>query len=119
VSLLLLSSRPRLHLLLNSVLNVFLCCSACNVLDASNISSAHHGNETLDEHNIQNYENTTLFFISSFQYLIVAIVFSKGKPFRQPCYKNCKSFLTIYSSKWLGTYLSMAWLQFCCASSAV
>uniref|UniRef100_A0A8C2YCD9 Polyamine-transporting ATPase 13A3 n=1 Tax=Coturnix japonica TaxID=93934 RepID=A0A8C2YCD9_COTJA len=66
-----------------------LCCSACNVLDASNISSAHYGNETLDdEHNIKNYENTTLFFISSFQYLIVAIVFSKGKPFRQPCYKN-------------------------------
>jgi hypothetical protein len=31
-----------------------------------------------------------VFFISSFQYLIVAIAFSKGKPFRQPCYKNCK-----------------------------
>ncbi|NXX87004.1 AT133 ATPase, partial [Urocolius indicus] len=61
---------------------------ACNVLDA-NTSSAHQANETLhDEHNIKNYENTTLFFISSFQYLIVAIVFSKGKPFRQPCYKN-------------------------------
>ncbi|NXM65578.1 AT133 ATPase, partial [Serilophus lunatus] len=62
---------------------------ACNVLNIMNTSSAHHGNETLDdEHNIKNYENTTLFFISSFQYLIVAIVFSKGKPFRQPCYKN-------------------------------
>ncbi|NWY73439.1 AT133 ATPase, partial [Erithacus rubecula] len=62
---------------------------ACNVLDAKNTSSAHQGNETIhDEHYIKNYENTTLFFISSFQYLIVAIVFSKGKPFRQPCYKN-------------------------------
>ncbi|XP_072722511.1 polyamine-transporting ATPase 13A3 isoform X4 [Ciconia boyciana] len=62
---------------------------ACNVLDATNTSSAHNGNETLhDEHYIKNYENTTLFFISSFQYLIVAIVFSKGKPFREPCYKN-------------------------------
>uniref|UniRef100_A0A8B9CDN7 Polyamine-transporting ATPase 13A3 n=1 Tax=Anser brachyrhynchus TaxID=132585 RepID=A0A8B9CDN7_9AVES len=62
---------------------------ACNILDATNTSSAHDGNEThQDEHNIKNYENTTLFFISSFQYLIVAIVFSKGKPFRQPCYKN-------------------------------
>ncbi|XP_063264045.1 polyamine-transporting ATPase 13A3 isoform X2 [Prinia subflava] len=62
---------------------------ACNMLDAKNTSSAHHENETIhDEHYIKNYENTTLFFISSFQYLIVAIVFSKGKPFRQPCYKN-------------------------------
>ncbi|XP_063772495.1 polyamine-transporting ATPase 13A3 isoform X2 [Pseudophryne corroboree] len=58
--------------------------------DACNISSDdHHDNSSVhDEHNIKNFENTTLFFVSSFQYLIVAVVFSKGKPFRQPCYKN-------------------------------
>ncbi|XP_042699786.1 polyamine-transporting ATPase 13A3 isoform X1 [Chrysemys picta bellii] len=62
---------------------------ACNLSAATNTSSSQHENETLhDEHNIKNYENTTVFFISSFQYLIVAIVFSKGKPFRQPCYRN-------------------------------
>ncbi|KAK1168416.1 putative cation-transporting ATPase 13A3 isoform X2 [Acipenser oxyrinchus oxyrinchus] len=60
---------------------------------SSNVCSLYNysllQNETNhDEHNIKNYENTTLFFISSFQYLIVAIVFSKGKPFRQPSYKN-------------------------------
>ncbi|KAJ6655487.1 hypothetical protein lerEdw1_005065, partial [Lerista edwardsae] len=66
------------------------CRSACN---ASRTASAAQ-NETLpegaaaDEHNIRNYENTTLFFISSFQYLAVAVAFSKGKPFRQPCHKN-------------------------------
>lgn len=58
--------------------------NACNVS-----MEDHHSNSTEhDEHNIKNYENTTLFFVSSFQYLIVAVVFSKGKPFRQPSYKN-------------------------------
>ncbi|KAG9493978.1 hypothetical protein GDO78_001703 [Eleutherodactylus coqui] len=58
--------------------------------NACNISmDGHHENGTEhDEHNIKNYENTTLFYVSSFQYLIVAVVFSKGKPFRQPSYKN-------------------------------
>uniref|UniRef100_F7EWX8 Polyamine-transporting ATPase 13A3 n=1 Tax=Ornithorhynchus anatinus TaxID=9258 RepID=F7EWX8_ORNAN len=62
---------------------------ACNVSRGPYSNSSHSDNETeQDAHNIQNYENTTVFFISSFQYLIVAIAFSKGRPFRQPCYKN-------------------------------
>nr|XP_040126507.1 probable cation-transporting ATPase 13A3 [Ictidomys tridecemlineatus] len=62
---------------------------ACNTTRNPHWNSSHMYNETEpDSHNIQNYENTTVFFISSFQYLIVAIAFSKGKPFRQPCYKN-------------------------------
>ncbi|CAJ0959803.1 unnamed protein product, partial [Ranitomeya imitator] len=58
--------------------------------NACNISmEGHHENDTEhDEHNIKNYENTTLFYVSCFQYLIVAVVFSKGKPFRQPSYRN-------------------------------
>uniref|UniRef100_A0AAY4CGT8 Polyamine-transporting ATPase 13A3 n=1 Tax=Denticeps clupeoides TaxID=299321 RepID=A0AAY4CGT8_9TELE len=62
----------------------------------SNISVSHNSEEQ-DDHNIKNYENTTLFFVSSFQYLIVAIVFSKGKPFRQPSYKNCPFVLSAIS----------------------
>jgi cation-transporting ATPase 13A3/4/5 len=69
----------------------FVCSSACNVTRGLYWNSSHLCNETeTDKHSIQNCENTTVFFISSFQYLIVAIAFSKGKPFRQPCYKNCK-----------------------------
>ncbi|KAM9315825.1 polyamine-transporting ATPase 13A3 [Gastrophryne carolinensis] len=67
-----------------------------------NISTASvHANDTVhDEHNISNFENTTLFYVSCFQYLIVAVVFSKGKPFRKPSYKNCffvTSVLALYA----------------------
>ncbi|XP_070609984.1 polyamine-transporting ATPase 13A3 isoform X4 [Erythrolamprus reginae] len=60
--------------------------------DACNLSAnaSQPGNHSLpeDEHNIQNYENTTLFLLSAFQYITIAVVFSKGRPFRQPCYRN-------------------------------
>ncbi|KAF0047179.1 hypothetical protein F2P81_000812 [Scophthalmus maximus] len=60
---------------------------ACNA-SSSGLSHSQNVTSTHDHKNIKNYENTTLFYISSFQYLAVAIVFSKGKPFRQPSYKN-------------------------------
>ncbi|XP_071379354.1 polyamine-transporting ATPase 13A3-like [Centroberyx affinis] len=69
---------------------------ACNVSSASlshslNVTSPH------DHKNIRNYENTSLFYVSSFQYLAVAIIFSKGKPFRQPSYKNWPFMLSCIS----------------------
>ncbi|KAM4011812.1 LOW QUALITY PROTEIN: polyamine-transporting ATPase 13A2 [Anomaloglossus baeobatrachus] len=41
-----------------------------------------------DPHNLPNYENTAVFCVSGFQYLIVAVVLSKGYPFRKPLYTN-------------------------------
>ncbi|XP_020772878.2 LOW QUALITY PROTEIN: polyamine-transporting ATPase 13A3-like [Boleophthalmus pectinirostris] len=60
--------------------------NACNVSRSSQSFSVN--NSYIDVKNIRNYENTTLFYVSTFQYLAVAIGFSKGKPFRQPSYKN-------------------------------
>ncbi|XP_078420012.1 polyamine-transporting ATPase 13A3-like isoform X1 [Cetorhinus maximus] len=60
-----------------------------------NLTLEHDNTYPHDEKNIKSYENTTVFFISCFQYLIVAIVFSKGKPFRQPSYKNYPFVVTV------------------------
>uniref|UniRef100_A0A8D2CH32 Polyamine-transporting ATPase 13A2 n=1 Tax=Sus scrofa TaxID=9823 RepID=A0A8D2CH32_PIG len=38
--------------------------------------------------NLPNYENTVVFSLSSFQYLILAVAMSKGAPFRRPLYTN-------------------------------
>ncbi|XP_069096791.1 polyamine-transporting ATPase 13A2 isoform X1 [Pleurodeles waltl] len=37
---------------------------------------------------LPNYENTVIFCVSGFQYLILAVVLSKGHPFRKPFYTN-------------------------------
>uniref|UniRef100_A0AAX7UF54 Polyamine-transporting ATPase 13A3 n=1 Tax=Astatotilapia calliptera TaxID=8154 RepID=A0AAX7UF54_ASTCA len=68
-------------------------CSACNV-SRSIFSLGVNVTDPQNHKNIRNYENTSLFYISTFQYIAVAIVFSKGKPFRQPSYKNWLFMLT-------------------------
>lgn len=36
----------------------------------------------------RSFENTTIWFLGTINCIIVALIFSKGKPFRQPTYKN-------------------------------
>lgn len=49
----------------------------------------HPVNITSPTHqHLPNYENTAIFCVSGFQYIILAIVLSKGYPFRKPLYTN-------------------------------
>uniref|UniRef100_A0A8C5GP46 Polyamine-transporting ATPase 13A3 n=1 Tax=Gouania willdenowi TaxID=441366 RepID=A0A8C5GP46_GOUWI len=44
----------------------------CNRL--ANVNESDYNNTEVDDHNIKNFENTSLFYVSAFQYLIIAIV---------------------------------------------
>uniref|UniRef100_A0A8C8RUH2 Polyamine-transporting ATPase 13A2 n=1 Tax=Pelusios castaneus TaxID=367368 RepID=A0A8C8RUH2_9SAUR len=55
--------------------------------------------------NLPNYENTVVFCISGFQYLILAVAMSKGYPFREPLYTNVPFLLVL-----LALFGLMIWL---------
>ncbi|XP_032308045.1 polyamine-transporting ATPase 13A3 isoform X2 [Drosophila ananassae] len=72
-----------------------------------------------DEEHLGCYENYTMFCISSFQYIILAFVFSKGAPYRKPLWSNfslCLAFivnliiivyLAIYPSEWVSNFFQL------------
>ncbi|XP_003783912.1 cation-transporting ATPase 13A2 [Otolemur garnettii] len=63
--------------------------------------------------NLPNYENTVVFSLSSFQYLILAVAMSKGPPFRRPLYTNVPFLvaLALLSSVLVGLILVPGLLQ--------
>ena len=82
---------------LTSVTLFFSACLSMNnhVENSSSISSlglhgTRDGAHGQMDNGYKSYENTTVWLLSTINCLIVALVFSKGKPFRQPIYTNCK-----------------------------
>jgi cation-transporting ATPase 13A3/4/5 len=58
-----------------------------------------------DHSNSENSENTTLFLISCFQYILSAIVLSVGKPFRQSMRHNLPFVVTMLVALGISTYM--------------
>ncbi len=50
-----------------------------------------------DDAMFPSFENTILFYLSTFQYMIVAIVYNEGPPYREHFVKNCKFFFIFFS----------------------
>ncbi|NXR53742.1 AT132 ATPase, partial [Hippolais icterina] len=62
--------------------------------------------------NLPNYENTVLFCVTGFQYLILAVAMSKGYPFREPLYTNVLFLLVLILLFGLMTWLTLYPLGF-------
>ncbi|XP_051894917.1 cation-transporting ATPase 13A2 isoform X2 [Pristis pectinata] len=61
---------------------------------------------------LPNYENTALFCVSGFQYLILATVLSKGQPFRKPLYSNVLFLIALIVLYAIMIFLTVYPLQF-------
>lgn len=68
-------------------------CSACTMrnesISAMNMSPSVP-EKTRSNSTFASFENTTIWFLGTINCILVALVFSKGKPFRQPTYTNCE-----------------------------
>ncbi len=62
---------------------------------------------TLDKHhsNSLNSQNTALFLVSCFQYILSAVVLSVGKPFREPISRNLPFLTTIFATLAISAYM--------------
>ena len=51
-----------------------------------------------EDEEIVSYENTAVFSVSVYQYIILAVAFSKGMPYRKTIFSNCKFYITFILS---------------------
>ncbi|XP_038629076.1 cation-transporting ATPase 13A2 isoform X2 [Scyliorhinus canicula] len=70
------------------------------------------GNVSSSNNGLPNYENTALFCVSGFQYLILATVLSQGQPFRKPLYSNVLFLIALILLYTLMVFLTFSPLQF-------
>lgn len=73
-----------------------------------------------EEDEYESYENTAVFIISAYQYMTLAIVFSKGKPYRNSIFSNyffcgnlvfclaCTMWLHIHPMEWFKELMELA-----------
>lgn len=74
-----------------------------------------------EKSNVENSENTTLFLISCFEYILSAIVMSVGPPFRQPMSNNCKHLYLQHMRRFTDRYKcpSLSLLLLLCSSPCI
>ncbi|NWS84107.1 AT134 ATPase, partial [Toxostoma redivivum] len=66
------------------------------------------GTHEQTDNGFKSYENTTVWLLSTINCLIVALVFSKGKPFRQPIYTNYVFILVLIGQLGICLFLMFA-----------
>jgi cation-transporting ATPase 13A3/4/5 len=58
-----------------------------------------------EESNSKNSQNTTLFLVSCYQYILASVVLSVGPPFRQPITQNVPFVSTLVATLLISTYM--------------
>ncbi|KAL2915285.1 hypothetical protein HK105_205150 [Polyrhizophydium stewartii] len=68
----------------------------------------HEGRGDMDNQEYESFENTAIFLVSCFQYIIVAVVFTVGPPYQEPVWKNIPYVSTLLFLTVLTLFISLA-----------
>lgn len=114
----LLSLIPLLSIIFNMAIIVAVQVAAYHLIQEYDWFTPFHFNPQ-EPTNFLSYENYAVFSVSLFQYITLAIIFSRGKPYRKPIYTNfilssslllmtafC-TYMTLQAPKWLESLLEL------------